>query len=545
MMNTKTKQYVIVSIGIVSITALLISWWNKTLLTDHNAPTEIMENSDDEHIPQLGLFINENWCHDLWPVDSKQFKTQWYRPDWYDDNIWLFWHFTSAFTQGELGCWTNSLSTALYGQKNMINRFLVELWRIEKKQWENTRYDYVRETAKVLQAEARGKNMTQWQRLDCYWWDPDEMLCRKLTMVDAIEAFLPEALNTVKWWANTWYGPNEIYNHAWKTINQVLIQRSEDDPRSNGLEFIDNTINLSIPLNSPERWTSRRKQKSFREFVMKKFNAYDAEFYLARVNWSQDDRINNAASNPVLENWKTLYVNYKEWLLTDKKLTPYTSKLQKMQLEKMQWWGWALPWLSEPIEEMPETTLPVEEESDTILLPANPEPENDENNIVPLPTYPSTDTGNAWTNVIIPVSEPRAWEKSEEEITTPPTESENIPVSNPITITPKKTVIEKDQETTNEEANNVGSPEQFVRPIMPEEEQKEWSEQEKVPPQMTQPINELIELKNPTLIVLPTANSVLIPTYTIHWEAYYMQTTNQLQSNPVTPPVPPTRSLHF
>ncbi len=401
--------------------------------------------------------------------------------------------------------------------------------------------DYVREAAKVLQAEARGKNMNQWQWLDCYWWDPDWMLCRKLTMVDWLEAFLPEAVNIVKWWANKWYWPNDIYNHEWKALNEVLIQRSKDDPRSNGLEFIDNTINLSIPLNSPERWISRRKQKSFREFVMKKINAYDAEFYLARVAWTQDDRINNAASNPVLENWKTLYVNYKEWLLSDKKLTSYTSKLQKMQLEKMQWEGWAQPWLSEPIEEMPDTSLPVEEESEIISLPANPSPEEE---FVQLPWYPSKDTGSVWNNVIPPVSAPRAWEESEEETMPLPTESEwvNNPINNPITITPTKPVYEEDNNETNKEANEIVSPEQFTRPVMPSET---VVEEEKTQPISTKPINQLIELKTPTIIELPTANSVLIPTYYKYWEEYYTQPTQQTPKTETSQPLPVTRSLRF
>lgn len=541
-MKTKTK-YLYLSIALViSASVLIYSWSNKKIVTNHNAPSEIDTTVEvsEQNMPQLGLFINEEWCHDVWPIDSEQFKTQSYRSEHQqDDNLWLFWHFTSAFTQGELGCGTNSLSTALYGQKNMINRFLVELWRIEKKQWENTRYDYVREAAKVLQAEARGKNMNQWQWLDCYWGDPDWMLCRKLTMVDWLEAFLPEAVNIVKWWTNTWYWPNDIYNHEWKALNEVLIQRSKDDPRSNGLEFIDNTINLSIPLNSPERWISRRKQKSFREFVMKKINAYDAEFYLARVAWTQDDRINNAASNPVLENWKTLYVNYKEWLLSDKKLTSYTSKLQKMQLDKMQWGVWALPWLSEPIEEMPDTSLPVEEESDVILLPANPEPENDENNIVTLPEYPNTD---AWNNEIPPYNAPRAWE----EPISLPTEWANNPANNPITITPTKPVNEEKQqnEEKNEEANKIISPEQFTRPVLPTE--KVVEEEEKTQPISTQPTNQLIELKTPTIIQLPTANSVILPTYIKYWEDYYTQPTQQkTQKTEIIQSMPTTRSLRF
>lgn len=539
-MKTKTK-YLYISIALViSASVLIYSWNNKKIVTNHNAPSEIVDSSE-KNIPQLGLFINEEWCHDVWPIDSEQFKTQSYRSEHQqDDNLWLFWHFTSAFTQGELGCGTNSLSTALYGQKNMINRFLVELWRIEKKQWENTRYDYVREAAKVLQAEARGKNMNQWQWLDCYWGDPDWMLCRKLTMVDWLEAFLPEAVNIVKWWTNTWYWPNDIYNHEWKALNEVLIQRSKDDPRSNGLEFIDNTINLSIPLNSPERWISRRKQKSFREFVMKKINAYDAEFYLARVAWTQDDRINNAASNPVLENWKTLYVNYKEWLLTDKKLTPYTSKLQKMQLEKMQW-AWGLPWINEPIEEMPGITVP-EEEANIIQLPANPgtEEELEEEEFIPLPWYPSTETGNAWNNIPPASNAPRAWQEEE---APPPTETQwgNNP-SKPITITPTKPVVEDKPENqkNNEEANKIVAPEKIVRPGSVQKEE------ETTPPLLEKTNNQLIELKTPTIIQLPTANSVMLPTYIKYWEDYYTQPTQlQTQKTEIMQPMPATRSLRY
>lgn len=522
------KKYLYLSIALViSVSILIYSWNNSKIVTNHNAANKIIEVYEKD-IPQLGMFINDEWCRDLWPIDSEQFKTQSYRSEHQqDDNLWLLWHFTSAFTQGELGCGTNSLSTALYWQKNMINRFLVELWRIEKKTSENERYDYVREAAKVLQAEARGKNMVQWQWLDCYGGDPNWMLCRKLTMIDWLEAFLPEAVNIVKWWANTWYWPDDIYNHEWKALNEVLIQRSKDDPRSNGLDFIDNTINLSIPLNSPERGTSRRKQKTFREFVMKKFNAYDAEFYLARVEWTQDDRINNAASNPVLENWKTLYVNYKEWLLSDKKLKPYTSKLQKLQLEKMQW-AWSLPWLSEPIEEMPETTVP-EEESDIISLPANPgQEEND--SVVPFPEYPSTDNSSVWSNQIPPTQAPRAWEET---IPLPPE------ANNPITIIPTKPVNEDmiENEKTNEETNKITAPEQFTRPVMPTEKEVE---EEKIQPIITKPIHQLIELKTPTIIQLPTANSVFLPSYRANSENYYTQPKTDLIA-----PTPSTRSLRF
>lgn len=538
-MKTKTK-YMYISIALVISASVLIYAWSNKIVTNHNAPSEVIEVSETD-LPQLGMFVNDEWCRDLWPVESEQFKTQSYRSEWQqDDNLWLMWHFTSAFTQGELGCGTNSLSTALYGQKSMINRFLVELWRIEKKQWENTSFDFVRETAKVLQAEAKTKNMGPWQWLDCYEGDANWMLCRKLTMVDWLEAFLPEAVNTVKWWANRWYWYDEIYDHEWKGPTQVLIERAITDPRSNGLEFIDNTINLSIPLNSPERWTTRRKQKSFREFVMKKFNAFDAEFYLATVNWNQDYRINNAASNPVLENWKTLYVNYKEWLLSDKKLTPYSSKLQKMQLEKMQW-AWGLPWINEPIEEMPGITVP-EEEANIIQLPANPgtEEELEEEEFIPLPWYPSTETGNAWNNIPPASNAPRAWQEEE---APPPTETQwgNNP-SKPITITPTKPVVEDKPENqkNNEEANKIVAPEKIVRPGSVQKEE------ETTPPLLEKTNNQLIELKTPTIIQLPTANSVMLPTYIKYWEDYYTQPTQlQTQKTEIMQPMPATRSLRY
>ncbi len=480
------------------------------------------------------------------------FKTQSYRSEWqWDDYLWAFWHFTSAFTQGELGCWTNSLSTALYGQKSMINRFLQELGNIEKKNWKNASFDYVRETAKVLQEEARKKNMRQWQWLDCYWGDADWMLCRKLTMIDWLEAFLPKAVNTVKWWANTWYWSDDIYNHEGKSTDEVLIERAVSDPRSNGLEFIDNTINLSIPLNSPERWTSRRKQKSFREFVMKKFNAYDAEFYLATVGWNQDYRINNAASNPVLENWKTLYVNYKEWLLTDKKLKPYTSKLQIMQTENMQW---ALPWTNEPIGDTSDNTLPEGEEWEIIALPAYPAPEGEEWEIIALPAYP-TPEDEEWEIIALPAypsentedtsntelpetTVPRAWEeeKTPEVIPGVIAPEKTNPISKPITVVPAKPVNKDDQESkkNDEEENKIVSPEKPIRPTPPI---KEETTTPPVEDKEQKEDNQRYKLQTPTLILLPTTNSVLLPAYMTHTNSFYTQ--------PTPSEITPTRTLRY
>ena len=278
-----------------------------TTVMQHYAPTK----SDTPHIIRPVL-----WCED---TQAPSFTTQAYRGEAYkDDRTWLMVHFKSAFTQGEWACWSNSLSTALYGQKNMINRFLQELEGIEKKKWKQANYDYLRAQAKVLQAQASERNMNQGEWLDGYWsTSPEAMLRRPLTNIDGLEALFPEVVSQVKSRSNRWYTADDIYDfETWL---------------SDWREFIDGTVNLSIPLSSAERWTPRWAQSLFREFVTRTFDAYDAQVYLGPKPWTQDPYFNVASTNPTLSNWKKLYVAYKEWLLDYKKFTPYVSNLEKMR----------------------------------------------------------------------------------------------------------------------------------------------------------------------------------------------------------------------
>lgn len=307
---------------------LLALWVTWVLLTGSILVSEIRlsDNSDTpsmQHYAPTKRDFTTNlvrpllWCEDN-NNQTTSFTTQAYRGEVYkDDSIWLMAHFKSAFTQWEWACWSNSLSTALYGQKNMINRFLQELEGIEKKKWKQANYDYVREQAKKLKEEAWKRNMNQGQWLDCYG-STQTIDCRALTNIDGLEALFPQLVNQVKARSNRWYTADDIYDfETWL---------------SDWREFIDGTVNLSIPLNSGERWTPRWAQSLFREFVTRTFDAYDAQTYLGPKPWTQDPYFNVASTNPTLSNWKKLYVAYKEWLLDYKKFTPYVSNLEKMRM---------------------------------------------------------------------------------------------------------------------------------------------------------------------------------------------------------------------
>ncbi len=265
---------------------------------------------------ELSALIGIGWiqgCEEL-PADKQYwFTTQAYRWGAYKDNSTrLMVHFKNAFTQGELACWSNSTSTALYGQKNMINRFVQELWKVDKT-WTNPTYAYVRSAALELQTQTQGKVMNQGQWLDCYGGESSGMLCRKLTNIDGLEAFFPNIVAQVKARGNKWYTANDIYDfNSWLT---------------DGREFIDGTVNLSIPLDHPQRWMPRWQQDLFKEFVQREFNSYDAQMYLSPI-W-HDPKFNKASNNPTLSTGKTLYVAYKEWLRDYKKFPPYVSNLQK------------------------------------------------------------------------------------------------------------------------------------------------------------------------------------------------------------------------
>ncbi len=273
----------------------------------------------EKQLPSLAVFINENGCFDLWPQSNEWFNTQAYRSWPYkDDSIWLMSHFKSAFTQGEWACGSNSLSTALYWQKNMINRFIQEIEGIEKKKWKNPQFDYVKAQAKVLQAEAAKRSMNQGEWLNCYWsTSPEAMMCRPLTNIDWLEALFPSTVEYVKSRKNSGYSASAIY--------------TDDSGLTNWYEFIDNTVNLSLPLSSSERWIPRWSHSTFKEFVTRTFDAYDAAKYLAVKSWTEYYHGNFSSTNPILENWKTMYTAYREWLLNYKKYTPYVSNLEKMR----------------------------------------------------------------------------------------------------------------------------------------------------------------------------------------------------------------------
>lgn len=247
------------------------------------------------------------------------YQTQAYRSEAFkDDRNWLTSHYNKAFSQGEWACGSNSLDTALYGQKAMIWSFVAQLEEIEKKKWKQPQYDYVRQKAAELKALAWTRSMRQWEWLTELWYGTLDIQKRPLTIIDWLEAFFPNIIDEVKSRSTDWYTPDDIYDDVQNWVY------------TNWYEFVDSTINLSLPLNSPERSKPRRKQELFREFVTRTFDPYDAAHYLATINNNQDERLNNASQNPRLSNGKTLYTMYKEWLLDFKKFTPYVSNLDKL-----------------------------------------------------------------------------------------------------------------------------------------------------------------------------------------------------------------------
>jgi hypothetical protein len=355
-----------------SIQSVLVK--QKEPIQEHMVAIPEQENE----LPSLAVFINEQWCFDLWPQADMWFTTQSYR--WWhykDDSIWLMSHFKSAFTQGELGCGSNSLSTSLYWQKNMINRFIQELEEIEKKKWKNPQYDYIKAQAKILQAQAEKKSMGPGQWLDCYGsTSPEAMLCRPLTNIDWLEALFPNMIAEVKARKNTWFEASVIYT----------------DWISNWYEFIDNVINLSLPLSSPQRLRPRWAQNDFKEFVARTFDAYDAQRYLAPKPWTQDPYFNLASTNPILDTWKTMYTTYREWLLNYKKYKPYVSNLEKTRASANNNNN------TQPINNNNNTTpkKPIQDNANTILLPSPTKPIGDQTRPITDPRSVIAPAPNKW-----------------------------------------------------------------------------------------------------------------------------------------------------
>lgn len=387
------KKYLLflASMGIVLSSSILFSEIRTPSPQEHAvAPEQQQSTQPTEYLSTPTL------CTDMLTENTATFTTQAYRWEAYkDDSTWLMVHYKNAFTQGELACWSNSLSTALYGQKNMINRFVQELDGIEKKKGKQANYDYIRTQAKKLKEDTAKRNMNQGERLDCYG-NSQQINCRSLTNIDGLEALYPELVAQVKSRSNKWYTANDIYDmNSWLT---------------DGREFIDGTVNLSFPLNHPQRWMPRWQQDLFKEFVQREFDSYDAQMYLSPL-W-QDPKFNNASTNPMLDTWKTLYVTYKEWLLDYKNFTPYVSNLEKMHTANaaptVWWWNTVTT---------PPITTPRQSDPSTVLAPQplrqwDPSKTLNQNGttIITLPAKQITPVAHdkATTNVpyILPVTSP-------------------------------------------------------------------------------------------------------------------------------------------
>lgn len=384
----------LLSTAYISIQSILVT--QKETVQEHLSATP----QPKSQLPSLGVFINENWCFDLWPQDKAWFNTQAYR--WWqykDDSVWLMSHFKSAFTQGEWACGSNSLSTALYWQKNMINRFIQEIEGIEKKKWKNPQFDYVKAQAKALQAEAAKRSMNQGERLDCYGsTSPEAMLCRPLTNIDWLEALFPSTVEYVKSRKNSGYSASAIY--------------TDDSWLTNWYEFIDNTVNLSLPLSSSERWIPRWSHSTFKEFIERTFDAYDAAKYLAVKSWTEYYHGNFSSTNPTLENWKTMYSAYRERLLNYKKYTPYVSNLEKMRASANN--NSNLSPVNNNNNAVTNPNTPIQDNPNTILLPKPIKP-IDQTRPVTDPNNVTAPSNGSATIITLPPKVP--------EIETKPTDS--------------------------------------------------------------------------------------------------------------------------